>query len=167
MAKPTPIDPFDQQHWNKPLFVVYGSTGFPQMLCCKVRLNEGVPTIWGFSIWCRTPGFRTLGIPLDSWVTRELNPRFYLSQEEAFDDIRGLFSKVEGQPKPRKGHALVLGEAEWDTLRGQLPVLKQQVVGQRLFARGNDPEWAARHRKVASAYSKLIKAIKEQDPHER
>jgi hypothetical protein len=25
MAKPTPIDPFDQQHWNKPLFVVYGS----------------------------------------------------------------------------------------------------------------------------------------------
>lgn len=165
MPEPTPIDPFDQQHWNKPLFVVYGSTGFPQMLCCKVRLNDGVATIWGFSTFRRLPGFRTLGIPLEVWIARELKPRFYLSQEDAFEDVRGLFSKVEGQPKPRKGHTLVLGDEEWETLRGQLPVFKQQVVGQRLFARGGDPEQAARHRKVASAYSKLIKAIEEQDPN--
>lgn len=74
-------------------------------------------------------------------------------------------SKVEGQPKPRKGHALVLGEEEWETLRGQLPGLKQQVVGQRLFARDKLPEYAAKHRKAALGYSKLIKAIQEQDPN--
>lgn len=179
MAKPTPIDPFDQQHWNKPLFVVYGSTGFPQMLCCKVRLNEGVPTIWGFSIWRRTPGFRTLGTHLDSWATRELNPRFYLSQEEAFDDIRGLFSKVEGQPKPRKGHTLVLGDDEWRRLKSLTTLMQEQVQGNETFARAylsgrtgatkvvtdSDREQAAQHRKAAREYRSLIKSIKEQTPH--
>ncbi len=177
MPKPTPIDPFDQQHWNKPLFVVYGSTGFPQMLCCKVRLNDGVATIWGFSIWRRTPGFRTLGIKLKTWVERETDPRFYLSQEEAFDDIRGLFSKVEGQPKPRKGHPLILTDEEWSRLKSLTTLMQEQVRGNENFARAylsgrtgaakvvtdHDREQAAQHRKAAREYRSLIKSIKEQD----
>lgn len=165
MPKPTPIDPFDPQYWDKPLFVVYGSSAFPSLLCCKVRLNDGVPTIWGFSIWRRTPGFRTLGIKLKTWVEQETDPRFYLTQEEAFEAIRETFSKAAPAPKVRKGHPLILTDEEWETLRHQVPAFEQQVVAQRVFARDKNPVYADKHRKAAREYRNLIKAIKEQDPH--
>lgn len=179
MPKPTPIDPFDRQHWNKPLFVVYGSTGFPQMLCCKIHPARGEATIWGFSTFRRVPGFRTLGFRLEVWIAQEHKPRFYLSQEEAFDDIRGLFSKVEGQPKPRKGHTLVLREEEWGRLKSLTTLMQEQVQGNETLARAylsgrtgatkvitdSDREQAAQHRKAAREYRSLIKSIKEQDPN--
>lgn len=179
MPKPIPVDPFASHHWDKPLFVVYGPGSFPSLLCCKVRLNEGVPTIWGFSIWRRSPGFRTLGIHLETWVEREDNPRFYLSQEDALEDIRGLFSKVEGQPKVKKGHPLVLTDEEWGRLKSLTTLMQEQVQGNETFARAylsgrtgaakvvtdSDREQAAQHRKAARGYRSLIKSIKEQDPH--
>lgn len=169
MPKPTPIDPFDPQYWDKPLFVVYGSSAFPSLLCCKVlhrtTYPDKDPCIWGFSIWRRTPGFRTLGIKLETWVERETDPRFYLSQEEAFEAIRETFNKAAPAPKVRKGHPLILTDEEWETLRHQVPAFEQQVVAQRVFARGETPAYAAKHRKAAREYRNLIRAIKEQDPH--
>lgn len=179
MPKPTPIDPFDPQHWNKPLFVVYGPNSFPSLLCCKVRLNEGVPTIWGFSIWRRSPGFRTLGIKLKTWVEREDTPRFYLSQEEAFEAIRETFNKAAPVPKVRKGHPLILTDEEWGRLKSLTTLMQEQVRGNEAFARAylsgrvgptkvvtdNYREQAIQHRKAAREYRSLIKSIKEQDPH--
>lgn len=180
MPKPTPIDPFDPQHWDKPLFVVYGSSAFPSLLCCKVRLNEGVPTIWGFSLWRRTPGFRTLGIKLKTWVERETDPRFYLSQEEAFEAIRETFNKAVPAPKVKNGHPLILTDEEWSRLKSLTTLMQEQVRGNETFARAylsgrtgaakvvtdHDREQADKHRKAAREYRNLIKAIKEQDPHD-
>lgn len=172
MPKPTPIDLNDQNNWEKPLFVVYGPDSFPTMFCCKICVRptypNGKPCIWGFSVWRRVPGFRTLGVELEGWLDAHPNARFYLTQDEAFEDLKGLFSKVGGQPKPkvRKGHPLILTDEEWETLRSQLPAFRQQVAAQRVFARDKVPEYAAKHRKAARGYSRLIKAIEEQDPHD-
>lgn len=169
MSKPTPIDPFDPQHWDKPLFVVYGSSAFPSLLCCKVlhrtTYPDKDPCIWGFSIWRRTPGFRTLGIKLKTWVEQETDPRFYLTQEEAFEVVRETFNKAAPTPKVRKGHPLILTDEEWATLRRQVPAFERQLVAQRVFARDKNSVYAEKHRKAAREYRNLIKAIKEQDPH--
>lgn len=183
MPKPIPIDPFDPQHWDKPLFVVYGSSAFPSLLCCKVlhrtTYPDKDPCIWGFSIWRRTPGFRTLGIKLKDWVERETDPRFYLSQEEAFEAIRETFNKAAPTPKVKNGHPLILTDEEWSRLKSLTTLMQEQVQGNETFARAylsgmtgaakvitdHDREQAAQHRKAAREYRNLIKAIKEQDPH--
>jgi len=183
MPKPTPIDPFDPQHWDKPLFVVYGSSAFPSLLCCKVlhrtTYPDKDPCIWGFSIWRRSPGFRTLGIKLKTWVERETDPRFYLTQEEAFEAIRETFNKAAPVPKVRKGHPLILTDEEWGRLKSLTTLMQEQVRGNETFARAylsgrtgatkvvteHDREQAAQHRKAAREYRNLIRAIKEQDPH--
>ena len=183
MPKPPPIDPFDPQHWDKPLFVVYGSSAFPSLLCCKVLHRASYldkdPCIWGFSIWRRSPGFRTLGIKLKTWVEREIDPRFYLSQEEAFEVLRETFNKATPTPKVRKGHPLILTDEEGGRLKSLMPLMQEQVQGNETFARAylsgrtgaakvitdHDREQAAQHRKAAREYRSLIKSIKEQDPH--
>lgn len=108
---------------------------------------------------------RTLGIKLKTWVERETDPRFYLTQEDAFEVVRETFNKAAPAPKVRKGHPLILTDEEWETLRRQVPAFEQQVVTQRVFAWGENPVYAEKHRKAAREYHNLIKAIKEQDPH--
>jgi len=83
--------------WNKPLWVIYGYDCFPSILCCKI--NNG--NIWGFSIYRRSPGFRTLGMNLETWYNEEgkahtqMVPEFYDDHEEALEKLR----KITSHPK--------------------------------------------------------------------
>lgn len=85
------IDPTQKENHDKPLWVVYGVDCFPSLLLCKVNDHATCgPTIWGYSIYKRIPGFRTLGLSLKEWMAREEKPRFFDTQAEAF----GLLAKL-------------------------------------------------------------------------
>jgi hypothetical protein len=64
------IDPLQPEYWNKPLWFVYGSEAWPMVLCAMIKNNAGV-NIWGYSVWKRQPGFRTLGQDAGAWINRE------------------------------------------------------------------------------------------------
>ncbi len=89
------IDPHNADHHGKPLWVVYGPDCFPSMICCKLTMNSGELTIWGFSRYRRQGGFRTLGISLSTWFERfagkhDRTPEFYDAHEDALACIRKL-----------------------------------------------------------------------------
>lgn len=77
------IDP--AKHLDTPLWAVYGPDCFPTMFCCKV-LNHPTCglTIWGYSIYRREPGFRTLGQSLQVWRDDEgKRAKFFARQDDA------------------------------------------------------------------------------------
>lgn len=93
----------DASNHGKPLWVVYGDKCFPQLLCAKLLaytadhqlLRAGVAgprvCIWGYSVYRRQPGFRTLGIEVGEWVKRSsFEPMFFDVQEEALEILRKL-----------------------------------------------------------------------------
>lgn len=95
------IDPHDHAFRYRPLWVVYGkSEAWPQLLCAKLvgyttdhRLSPSGPVtcIWGYSVYRRKPGFRTLGINVDEWsATHEYGPFFYADQAEAIEHLRRI-----------------------------------------------------------------------------
>ena len=65
------VDPM--QHIGETLWVVYGFECFPSILCCRLKQNlidvdRTIETcIWGYSVYRREPGFRTLGKTLQQW----------------------------------------------------------------------------------------------------
>jgi len=64
-----PIDPTRPEFLDRPLWCVYGEQCFPSMICCKVIHDDRYgPTIWGYSVYRNSPGFRTLGRNLKTWV---------------------------------------------------------------------------------------------------
>lgn len=77
--------PLDVDLWG-----VYGPDSFPTVFLCRVKDR---PTcgrvVWGFSVWKRQPGFRTLGVG-DIWAT-EKDLRFFTSQAAAFAHVSALF----------------------------------------------------------------------------
>lgn len=85
------VDPLQPENFGKPLWNIHGHKAFPAILCCKIsNQTEFGPTIWGFSIWKRSPGFRTLGINVSTWAKGKELCEFYDSQEEALDRLRVL-----------------------------------------------------------------------------
>lgn len=68
---------------DQPLWCVYGYDCFPSIICCKVSKAAGSPAIWGYSVWKRVPGFRTLGQDLDHFCSRHEMARFFNEQEKA------------------------------------------------------------------------------------
>lgn len=90
---------------DKPLWVVYGHDCFPSILCCKLKwypqnyMHSNLPEmvcIWGFSIYRRSPGFRTLGVNVDTWMNDNKTKfgytlfEFYDDHGEAIERIRNL-----------------------------------------------------------------------------
>lgn len=83
-----------------PLWCVYGADCFPSLFCCKIRKWDTPPVgcgfnIWGYSVWRRQPGFRTLGRDLDDWIEEKLylarrEPKFFLEQEQALEHLRKI-----------------------------------------------------------------------------
>lgn len=90
MIKAKNINPLDPAYHDRPLWVVYGGQGY-QLLCCKVNNH---PTcgliIWGYSVYKRKPGFRTLGIKLTEWVARERETMFFANQIDALEVLADL-----------------------------------------------------------------------------
>lgn len=93
----------DANNHGKPLWIVHGDKCFPQLLCAKLRayttkyqlLPAGVAgprvCIFGYSVYRRQPGFRTLGVNVDEWVKRSsFKPAFFDVQDEALAMLRKL-----------------------------------------------------------------------------
>lgn len=58
------VNPDDPQNFNKILWCVHGTVAHPLIHCLKIKPsphNDG-HYVWGYSVWKREPGFRTLGI---------------------------------------------------------------------------------------------------------
>lgn len=92
------VDPL--QNYEVPMWVVYGFDCFPSILCCKLKQclvsRDVIDTIiWGYSVYHRQPGFRTLGQTLTTW--REGNAKYgkdlekwFIKQEDAVAFINKL-----------------------------------------------------------------------------
>lgn len=81
---------------NTPLWCVYGPNCFPTVFCCMINEpNGGGRAIWGYSVYKRSPGFRTLGQMVGdskycgNWI-EENSAKFFLTQDEAFDYLKQL-----------------------------------------------------------------------------
>lgn len=85
MSEKKEIDP-TKTLLETPMWVVYGPSCFPTLFCCMVNNPQRAGlTIWGYSVWKRQPGFRTLGVNLQEWRDRpEVKPaRFFATQDDA------------------------------------------------------------------------------------
>lgn len=72
---------------DRPLWCVYGPSCFPTLFCCKIKLqdidiSEFDYCIWGYSVYKRKPGFRTLGRAVKPWA-KQNDAKFFLDQEDA------------------------------------------------------------------------------------
>lgn len=81
--------PLDTALWG-----VYGPDCFPTVFACKLHHASGYGrAIWGFSVYRRKPGFRTLGEGRE-WADRH-KLRLFASREAAFAHIASLFGKAK------------------------------------------------------------------------
>lgn len=83
------IDPLDMQYHNIPLWCVYGYECYPEIIACKLSYN-GAVNIWGYSVYKRQPGYRTLGQEVQKWMKLNLNVKFFDRQENAIMYISKL-----------------------------------------------------------------------------
>ena len=90
------ISAYDPEHRATPLWVIFGhvNEACPRVIC--VLVSDGAPTVWGYSIWKRSPGFRTLGISLDSFIERHRDCIFFARKEDALAKLSELMT-----PAPR------------------------------------------------------------------
>lgn len=72
------------------VWCVYGVKCFPQMLCCKLKQTVFGPVIWGFSIYKRQPGFRTLGQQLTAFTKQLQLCEFFTDHDEALAYMKKL-----------------------------------------------------------------------------
>lgn len=91
------FNPVDNTFHDKPVWVVYGHDCFPQIICCKLESKlHGYTVIWGYSIYRRSPGFRTMGRDVLAWMAEMQKTysyslfEFYSEHDEAIDRIREL-----------------------------------------------------------------------------
>lgn len=75
------------------LWGVYGPDSFPSVFACKILDHpEQGRVLWGFSIYRRSPGFRTLGV--SSLWAEQHGLHLFQTQAAAFSFIAGLFAKA-------------------------------------------------------------------------
>lgn len=97
-------DYHDPVNHGKNLWLVYGQKLFPSILCCQLKRSSMGPAIWGFSVYRRSPGFRTVGREVDTWI-EELKARgedmfeLYDSQEEALQRLGDITTPNAGALK--------------------------------------------------------------------
>ena len=88
---------------NIPLWIVYGHDCFPEIVCVAAKRHELPPiAVWGYSIYKRSPGFRTLG--LDPWkYFKDKNANVFTDQDEAFEYLRELMTPKKKALEQLKG----------------------------------------------------------------
>lgn len=85
------INPSLPKYRDVPLWVVYGPDCFPTMICAKVLDHPTCGlTIWGYSIYRRQPGFRTLGVSLRNWRKEVERPKFFEAQVHALSHLANI-----------------------------------------------------------------------------
>jgi hypothetical protein len=92
------IDPRDPYWHGRPLWVIYGPKCHPTFICAKLRaynekhalqpLGTAGPNvcIWGYSVYKRVPGFRTMGTGIEGLDA----PHFFADQDEALGYLKKL-----------------------------------------------------------------------------
>ncbi len=85
----TAVDPTNPGYWQRPLWIVYGRECFPQLLCCKLNMTETLD-IWGYSIYKRSPGFRTLGLNYHKWAATHAMCFVFAEQQHALDVLKEI-----------------------------------------------------------------------------
>lgn len=90
-------NPFGKINHNVALWCVYGYSAFPSMIGCTLRVHNhrGVESlnIWGFSIYKRQRGYRTLGISVEKFYEtygKDFRPKFFRIQADALAFIAAL-----------------------------------------------------------------------------
>ena len=92
-SAPGAVDPFNSATHNKILYCVYGYKCFPQILTCKIINSDDYgPIIWGYSVYKRKPGFRTLGQQLEKWIEQNAYQMciFFDEQPDMLECVRKL-----------------------------------------------------------------------------
>jgi hypothetical protein len=91
------VDHTDAEQHGRHLWLVYGHKSFPTLIACKLDFKTHPYTaIWGFSVYRRKPGFRTIGRNVDAWIEEGCTKygytlfEFYDDQEKALDRLREL-----------------------------------------------------------------------------
>jgi hypothetical protein len=80
------------------LWAVYGPSSFPTVFACRMRdYDYADRAIWGFSVYKRIPGFRTLGVGRD-WAEKN-DLHIFEGRQEAFDYIGAMFSRMDEAEK--------------------------------------------------------------------
>jgi hypothetical protein len=97
------VDPTLFENQEVPLWAVIQGA---RVECLMVNLCQGKPTVWGYSVWRRAPGFRTLGIGLDEYVQRNGSVEFYADQQHALDVIA-----VATTPAPKLAKSMAVNKA--------------------------------------------------------
>jgi hypothetical protein len=106
LAPLTSLDPLEPANHGEPLWVVYGDySRSPELMCVRLRAydeqHELLPVgvrgayvaIWGFSVWKRRSGFRTLGMNVEEWAARyAFGPFFYDVQDNALEHLQRITS---------------------------------------------------------------------------
>ena len=71
------------------LWMVHGSEFSPSLMAVRIRdYPDSSRAVWGYSVYRRQPGFRTLGVG-SSW-TDEHSARFFVLQAEALAHLGKL-----------------------------------------------------------------------------
>lgn len=73
----------EERYHHKPLYVLYSFIGKPRLRSFMMRLNQGKPTLWGFSVYRRSPGYRTDGTGLAGWLAAHPDTEFFTTEAEA------------------------------------------------------------------------------------
>jgi hypothetical protein len=83
------VNPFEPANFNRALWCVHGRDGSPQIQAFMVNDAgvNGTATIWGYSIYRKSPGFRTLGLRLDTWLSDKHDPVFYDDRNDAMNAL--------------------------------------------------------------------------------
>lgn len=73
---------------NTPLWCVYGSKHWLSILPCMINCPWSIRSIWGYSVYKRVPGYRTLGTDVEKWSAVSNIAIYFDNQEEALDYLR-------------------------------------------------------------------------------
>jgi hypothetical protein len=88
------VDPLN--YIDKPLWCVYGYECFPSVFACTINSASGTPVIWGYSVYKRSGGYRTLGLNLDKWIAEQnligKIAYFFNKQEHAMEFLSKLIT---------------------------------------------------------------------------
>jgi hypothetical protein len=87
-----------ENYQDEPLWCIYGESKYwPCILTCKLITpgHNNSLNIWGYSVWKDTPGFRTLGIPVQEWNKRHKFIKYFDDQKEALKYLSKLITPKE------------------------------------------------------------------------
>lgn len=97
------VDPNLVENQDRVLWCVYGVTSSPTIICCKIRAHaEYGPIIWGYSVYRRSPGFRTLGQNVNTWQ-HGLKVKFGWDLFEFYDDHGQAITRITQLTTPKAG----------------------------------------------------------------